>query len=81
MAKRYLKTLLTPSVQAEEDRYYGRHLQIDAAPDEDPLTDEERDFIQARDSFYLATITENGWPYIQHRGGRRISAARDGAVP
>jgi predicted pyridoxine 5'-phosphate oxidase superfamily flavin-nucleotide-binding protein len=26
-------------------------------------------FIQSRDSFYMASITENGWPYIQHRGG------------
>jgi len=26
--------------------------------------------IQSRDSFYMATISENGWPYIQHRGGR-----------
>ena len=26
-------------------------------------------FIAARDSFYIATIAENGWPYVQHRGG------------
>jgi predicted pyridoxine 5'-phosphate oxidase superfamily flavin-nucleotide-binding protein len=26
-------------------------------------------FIAARDSFYMATVSENGWPYIQHRGG------------
>lgn len=42
---------------------------MDSAPEQDPLTDEERSFIEARDSFYIATITENGWPYIQHRGG------------
>ena len=33
------------------------------------LTDEETEFIQSRDSFYMATVTENGWPYLQHRGG------------
>ena len=26
-------------------------------------------FIKARDSFYLATVSESGWPYVQHRGG------------
>jgi uncharacterized protein len=29
----------------------------------------EREFIAARDSFYMATVTPDGWPYIQHRGG------------
>ncbi len=30
---------------------------------------EEEDFIGSRDSFYMATVTPDGWPYIQHRGG------------
>jgi hypothetical protein len=25
--------------------------------------------IAARDSFYMATVSETGWPYVQHRGG------------
>ncbi len=29
----------------------------------------ERDFITRRDSFYLASVSETGWPYLQHRGG------------
>lgn len=29
----------------------------------------EAAFIAARDSFYLATVGETGWPYVQHRGG------------
>lgn len=33
------------------------------------LGEREKTFIQARDSFYLATIGEKGWPYVQHRGG------------
>ncbi len=64
-----MQTVLTPSVHAAQDRYFGRHAVIDSAPENDPLTDEERVFIEARDSFYMATITENGWPYVQHRGG------------
>ena len=37
----------------------------------DGLTQNEMDFISQRDSFYMATISENGFPYIQHRGGPR----------
>lgn len=33
------------------------------------LGENERAFIAARDSFYMATVGENGWPYLQHRGG------------
>src|SRR3546814_8696898 len=29
----------------------------------------EREFIAGRDSLYLATVTADGWPYVQHRGG------------
>jgi predicted pyridoxine 5'-phosphate oxidase superfamily flavin-nucleotide-binding protein len=69
MAERFMQNVLTPSVLAAQEHYYGRRASIGSAPDRDPLTDEERTFIEARDSFYLATITESGWPYIQHRGG------------
>ena len=69
MAERFMQNVLTPSVLAAQEHYYGRRASIGSAPDRDPLTDEERTFIEARDSFYMATITESGWPYIQHRGG------------
>lgn len=35
----------------------------------DRFTDAEVQFIATRDSFYLATVSESGWPYVQHRGG------------
>ena len=35
------------------------------------LTDAEADFIAAQRSFYMATVSESGWPYVQHRGGPR----------
>jgi predicted pyridoxine 5'-phosphate oxidase superfamily flavin-nucleotide-binding protein len=35
----------------------------------DRFTDAERQFIAIRDSFYMATVSETGWPYVQHRGG------------
>jgi uncharacterized protein len=33
------------------------------------LSQREADFIQARDSFYVPSVSETGWPYVQHRGG------------
>ncbi len=35
----------------------------------DRFTDAEATFIAGRDSFYMATTSETGWPYVQHRGG------------
>jgi predicted pyridoxine 5'-phosphate oxidase superfamily flavin-nucleotide-binding protein len=69
MAERFMQTVLTPSVLAAQERYYGSHVSEGPAPEFDLLTAEERSFIEARDSFYVATITESGWPYVQHRGG------------
>lgn len=70
MAKRFMQTVLTPSVLEAQQQYFGRHAVAQDAPENDPLTSDESAFIKARDSFYMATLTENGWPYIQHRGGR-----------
>ncbi len=35
----------------------------------DTITDELAQFIAERDSFYIATASADGQPYIQHRGG------------
>jgi predicted pyridoxine 5'-phosphate oxidase superfamily flavin-nucleotide-binding protein len=35
----------------------------------DRLGPAEATFIAARDSFYMASVGETGWPYVQHRGG------------
>lgn len=70
MADRFMHEVLTPSVLDAEQHYYGRtYSSSEVAPASDPLGVEETSFIESRDSFYLATITENGWPYLQHRGG------------
>ena len=71
MANRFLQTLFTPSVLAAQAHYYGRTRAPLPAPERDPLGDDECLFIAARDSFYLATVSEDGWPYVQHRGGAR----------
>jgi uncharacterized protein len=37
----------------------------------DGLTENEWSYIAERDSFYMGTVGENGFPYIQHRGGSK----------
>ena len=69
MAERFMQLMLTPAVQRAQDKYFGKHQVVDDAPDADPLTENEAEFIAARDSFYLASVSETGWPYVQHRGG------------
>ncbi len=36
---------------------------------QDTITKQLADFIAERDSFYMATVSSEGQPYIQHRGG------------
>jgi predicted pyridoxine 5'-phosphate oxidase superfamily flavin-nucleotide-binding protein len=73
MAHKFAQTLFTPSVKAAQkangsfDAY--RRFESDDAPPHDTLGPDETDFIKARDSFYMASISQSGWPYIQHRGG------------
>src|SRR5262252_6159221 len=69
MTERYLKNHFTPEVLEAQEHYYGRSQKITPQPERDLLTEEEVAFIAQRDSFYMATVTSNGWPYIQHRGG------------
>jgi predicted pyridoxine 5'-phosphate oxidase superfamily flavin-nucleotide-binding protein len=69
MATKYLDMTFTDAVCRAQTEYYGRAGKIVGAPERDPLGDAEAEFIRARDSFYLGSISESGWPYIQHRGG------------
>lgn len=69
MAQKYMQLVLTPAVQRAQDHYFGGHDVVDDAPETDPFTEHEAGFITSRDSFYMATVSETGWPYLQHRGG------------
>ena len=69
MAAKFQQLATTPSVAEAQKHYYGKARNPLAAPGPDQLTDDEINFIRARDSFYMATVSETGWPYIQHRGG------------
>lgn len=70
MAGRYLETYFTPEVLAAQRHYFGSTQSVPPQPERDPLTEEEAEFIARRDSFYMASISSGGWPYVQHRGGR-----------
>lgn len=86
MAQVFLRTLFGPGARALQEAAGSRasYARMEAnAGEADILTDREADFIAARDSFYLASVSEDGWPYIQHRGGppgflRRIAGNRIG---
>jgi predicted pyridoxine 5'-phosphate oxidase superfamily flavin-nucleotide-binding protein len=69
MADKFMQIMLTLAVQRVQDQYFGKHLVVENPPETDPLTPDEVALIVSRDSFYLATLSETGWPYLQHRGG------------
>ena len=70
MAAKFLDLTFTDSVRKAQKHYYGKSPPVESAPERDALTEDEISFIQARDSFYMATVSETGWPYVQHRGGQ-----------
>jgi len=69
MATRYLDLTFTDAVCRAQKQYYGRAGTIAGVPERDLLSQAEAEFIVARDSFYMGSVSESGWPYIQHRGG------------
>jgi len=69
MALKYLELAMTDAVRRAQNQYYGRAVNIASAPERDLLTQDEAEFIAERDSFYVGSISETGWPYVQHRGG------------
>jgi uncharacterized protein len=74
MSRRFGELAFTPLVKKEQEqhgsrRQYARMEEIGEPGDR--LTDFEREFIAGRDGFYMASTGENGWPYIQYRGGEK----------
>lgn len=69
MTARYLEIATTNATREAQARYFGNALPARNAGGDDTLTARETAFIRARDSFYMATVSETGWPYVQHRGG------------
>ncbi|MGE0702134.1 MAG: pyridoxamine 5'-phosphate oxidase family protein [Hyphomicrobiaceae bacterium] len=72
MGHRFAELAFTPSVKALQEKNGSRrsYARMEGGPPmRHRLSDREVQFITARDSFYMATVSETGWPYIQHRGG------------
>ena len=73
MAQNYRHTLFDDAVKALQKRHGSRasYARMDTGADgaPDTLTPREIAFIEERDSFYMASVNREGWPYMQHRGG------------
>ena len=71
MAQHYMELMTTPEVVRAQEHYYGRSMSPGVGSAPDVLGQEELDFIAARDSFYLASVTETGWPLSSIAVGHR----------
>lgn len=74
MGPRFAEIAFTPSVKAAQLHYGTRQNNERYAQGEDSralLTPHEVEFLEQSDSFYQATVSDTGWPYVQHRGGPR----------
>ncbi len=71
MAKNFATLAFTDAVKAMQEKAGSRssYARMERDSYVDGLTDSEIGFIAERDSFYMASIGENNFPYIQHRGG------------
>ena len=74
MGRRFAEVAFTPLVKQQQVRHGSRssYERVERSADfGDRLTVSERTFIEQRDGFYMASVTETGWPYMQYRGGPR----------
>lgn len=72
MSHQFAKIMFTDGVKAAQEAYGSRQRMqrfSEMAGPNDTLTESEAEFISQRDSFYMATVNQDGWPYVQHRGG------------
>ena len=72
MAHQFAAIMFTDGVKAAQE-HIGSRTQYErfsaAAGPNDTLSEKEASFIAQRDTFYMATVNADGWPYVQHRGG------------
>ncbi len=72
MGHKFAEIAFTPNVKSQQKLNGSRnsYARLDIGGDHhDKLGSNEAAFIAERDSLYMATVSETGWPYIQHRGG------------
>ena len=74
MSHAFANIAFTPAVREAQARdgsraRYARAFESSDAVRNAELGLDEEAFIHAQRSFYMATVSETGWPYVQHRGG------------
>ena len=73
MGHKFAEIAFTPAVKALQEQLGSRAIYArfeNAEVDRNYLLGpSEAGFIAQRDSFYMASVGETGWPYVQHRGG------------
>jgi predicted pyridoxine 5'-phosphate oxidase superfamily flavin-nucleotide-binding protein len=72
--KTFAELAFTSAVRALQERHgsraaYAHH--SGKSESAEVLGPDESGFLASADSFFLATVSETGWPYVQHRGGPR----------
>jgi predicted pyridoxine 5'-phosphate oxidase superfamily flavin-nucleotide-binding protein len=70
---RYAQIAFTDAVRRHQSEHGSRHgysRMEQGPPEPDALGPGECAFVASRDSFYLASVSDTGWPYVQHRGGQ-----------
>lgn len=72
MSHQFAEIMFTDGVRAAQEQYGSRARMerfAGISGPNDELTEREIGFIAQRDTFYMATVNSDGWPYVQHRGG------------
>ena len=72
MKQNFTQFAFTDSVREEQKKYGSRksyQRMEENGPDQSHIFQRETAHIEAMDSFYMSTVGENGWPYVQFRGG------------
>ena len=72
MAHNFGSLVFTPVIKTLQEQHGSRRQYAKMAgsgSESDRLGEQESEFIAERDSFYMASVGETGWPYVQHRGG------------
>ena len=72
MGRRFAQLAFTPGVKEQQTRHGSRsqyqRVETSGSPGA-TLGPAEQAFVRTRDGFYMASVSETGWPYIQFRGG------------
>ena len=74
MGRRFAELAFTPLVKEQQKQHGSRqnYERVEHSSDfGDELGPDEQEFIRERDGFYMASVSETGWPYLQYRGGEK----------